>query len=122
MVKVLGRLFCIVTMTLAGATAAAGGSLVGGMYSGPAWQGYPMYLYGCLPNRICDDRWQPKRPVAPNPPAFTEQDIWGGSGSPWGYVRRMPPPTAESHIQPRYRDASTIRPEFDKPADPAASR
>jgi hypothetical protein len=40
--------------------------------------------------------------------------IWGTTGSPWGYVRRLPPPTSESHIQPRYRDASTIRPEFDE--------
>jgi hypothetical protein len=28
-------------------------------------------------------------------------------------VRRLPPPTPQSQIQPRYRDASTIRPEFD---------
>ena len=60
------------------------------------------------------------RPAAApaGPGAPPEQDIWGTTGSPWGYVRRLPPPTSASQIQPRYRDASTIRPEF---AEPAAS-
>ena len=58
-----------------------------------------------------------RRPVAPVQPEFVEQDIWGTTGSPWGYVRRLPPPTPASHIQPRYRDASTIRPEFAERGD-----
>ena len=63
-----------------------------------------------------------RRPVAPVQPEFSEQDIWGTTGSPWGYVRRLPPPTPASHIQPRYRDASTIRPEFaERGDDPVAN-
>jgi hypothetical protein len=50
--------------------------------------------------------------VFPQKAPRADQDLWGTTGSPWGYVRRLPPPTPESHIQPRYRDASTIRPEF----------
>jgi hypothetical protein len=80
---------------------------------------FPMYIYpgACLAYGACvglwwADRRQLRRPVAPEQPAFVEQDIWGTTGSPWGYVRRLPPPTPASHIQPRYRDASTIRPEF----------
>jgi hypothetical protein len=49
-------------------------------------------------------------------------DIWGGAGSPWGYVRRLPPPTPQSHIQPQYKDASTIRPEFEERLSGAAPR
>lgn len=91
--------------------------------------GYPvpylLYRYpgACLPHGACaalgwEGRRQPRRPVAPEPADQAEQDIWGTTGSPWGYVRRLPPPTPQNHIQPRYRDASTIRPEFAEPADP----
>jgi hypothetical protein len=113
------RFVYVVFLTLGATTAAAGGRIVGGTYLGPVWPGYrfPMYLYPCPPNRACEDRWQPRRPVAPEQPSFAEQDIWGTNGSPWGYVRRLPPPTPDSHIQPRYRDASTIRPEFAEPTD-----
>jgi hypothetical protein len=96
----------------------------------PAWSGYlpgypvmyPLYFYpgacfayGACDGLLWDDRRQWRRPVAPSQPSPVEQDLWATSGSPWGYVRRLPPPTPASHIQPRYRDASTIRPEF---ADP----
>ena len=80
---------------------------------------FPMYPYpgACSAYGPCvglwwDDRRQLRRPVAPEQRATVEQDIWGTTGSPWGYVRRLPPPTPENQIQPRYRDASTIRPEF----------
>ncbi len=104
--------------------AAAAGS---GAYGWPVRSGagvlYPWYFNaaGCLPGTVCaglpwQDRRPIRRPAAPDQPTFDEQqDIWGTTGSPWGYVRRLPPPTPESQIQPRYRDASTIRPEFDKP-------
>jgi anti-sigma factor RsiW len=81
-----------------------------------------IYLYpgACPAYGACADGWwvdrRPRRrPVAPSEPPAVDQDIWGTSGSPWGYVRRLPPPTAPSQIQPRYRDASTIRPEFGGP-------
>ena len=87
---------------------------------------YPRILYpgACMSYGACGRLWwdesrQWRRPVAPDPPAFLDADIWGTSGSRWGYVRRLPPPTPQSHIQPRYRDASTIRPEFAEPEDKA---
>jgi len=90
--------------------------------------GYPQWapLYRapgpCLPSGACaglwlTDRQKPRRPVAPDKANQAEPDIWGTTGSPWGYVRRLPPPTPEGQIQPRYRDASTLRPDFGEPAD-----
>lgn len=103
------------------AAAAAGGAVVGtGWWVGAPVVG-PWYASpNCLAYGVCagwgwDDRRPLRRPVAPDPPVFEERELWGGSGSPWGYVRRLPPPTPESQIQPRYRDASTIRPEFAEP-------
>jgi hypothetical protein len=73
----------------------------------------PCTAYGfCGPNGWWLDRPPPRRPAAPEPPRPADPDIWSTSGSPWGYVRRLPPPTPADQIQPRYRDASTIRPEF----------
>jgi hypothetical protein len=106
---------------------ASGAAVAGaGGYGWPVWWGagaaYPWYFNvgGCLPGGACaawawQDRRPFRRPTAPEPLTFDDQDIWGTTGSPWGYVQRMPPPTPESQIQPRYRDASTIRPEFDRP-------
>ena len=65
----------------------------------------------CLPP-WWDERRHRARPMPPSPQPPAETDIWGAAGSPWGYVRRLPPPTPESQIQPQFRDASTIRPEF----------
>lgn len=86
----------------------------------------PAYAYAgaCLSHGLCtgwrwDDRRTSRRPVAPDEPAAADLDIWGTNSSPWGYVRRLPPPTPADNIQPRYREASTIRPEFDEPADQA---
>lgn len=33
------------------------------------------------------------------------------------FLRDLPPPTPESEIQPAYREASQVRPEFRRPAD-----
>ena len=94
---------------------------------------YPPYLYpGACLYGTCGgiwwaDRRPMRRPVAPAAAEPAEQDIWGTTGSPWGYVRRLPPPTPDSRIQPLYRDASTIRPEFSErdgtaPDEPADTR
>jgi hypothetical protein len=78
---------------------------------------FPFYPGPCIGYRFCgavgwwNDR-PPRRPVAPEPPSPADPDLWSTTGSPWGYVRRLPPPTPADQIQPRYRDASTIRPEF----------
>jgi len=86
---------------------------------------YRLHLHpgACLTHAGCigpwwDERRQPRRPVAPEPASQVESDIWGPAGSPWGYVRRLPPPTPEGNIQPRYREASTIRPEFSERKNP----
>lgn len=112
-------------LVLGASRAMAAAAVAGGaVYGWPVWSGagavYPWYFNGggCLPGGVCAGwAWQERRPfrrpVAPEQPSFEEQDIWGTTGSPWGYVRRLPPPTPEDQIQPRYRDASTIRPEFD---------
>jgi hypothetical protein len=83
---------------------------------------YPGYLYPgyhgfCFPYGACGSLlWEirpPRRPAPPPEPARpAEPDIWATSGSPWGYLRRLPPPTPENQIQPGYREASTLRPEF----------
>ena len=70
-----------------------------------------LYTGGCA-GWLWQDRPPLRRPVAPEPATFRDADIWGSAGSPWGYVRRLPPPTPESQIQPRYRSASTLRPEY----------
>ena len=87
---------------------------------------YRLHLHpgACLSHSGCigpwwDERRQPRRPVAPEPASQVESDIWGSGGSPWGYVRRLPPPTPEGNIQPGYREASTIRPEFSERKNPA---
>ncbi|MGL6112205.1 MAG: hypothetical protein ACRC2B_19090 [Rubrivivax sp.] len=117
------------------AQAAAGAPAPDGAASGrPARPGamksYPtmaaLYVYpgACVPHGACtgpwwDERQRRRRAAAPEEPAAPPGlDIWGTPGSPWGYVRRLPPPTPAGQIQPRYRDASTVRPEF---AEPAAS-
>ena len=113
-------LLAMLALTLPrGAAAEAGTAYVRPYYPGP----YLLYPGACLAYGACaafwwDDRRAPRRPVAPEPPSPPE-DIWGASGSPWGYVRRLPPPTPQSQIQPRYRDASTVRPEFAEPAGAA---
>jgi hypothetical protein len=72
----------------------------------------PCYPYGTCTSLLREERLQRRRPLAPGESAPAGPDIWGNTGSPWGYVRRLPPPTPESQIQPRYRDSGTIRPEY----------
>jgi len=124
------RALSMLVLTLSAGAVAAGITRVSGtLHVRPVWPGYvpgypviyPTYLYpgACLRYGDCADAWwadrRPwRRPVAPSQPPV-EQDIWGPAGSPWGYVRRLPPPTPQSQIQPRYQDASTIRPEFGGP-------
>lgn len=104
-------------------TVVGGAALVSPVWPG-YWPAYPWvypslrggctYYGGCFGPGWDERRFRP-RPVAPNEPAAPEMDIWSSTGSPWGYVRRLPPPTPESQIQPRFRDASTVRPEFGGP-------
>lgn len=121
-----GRVLLCSALGLALAPVSAGGTgAATTAYGWPTWSGaavvYPWYFntgpclgYGGCPGWAWEDRRPWRRPVAPEQPVFDDQGIWGTTGSPWGYVRRLPPPTPESQIQPRYRDASTIRPEFEQ--------
>ena len=84
-----------------------------GMPYAPFFYPVPCGVYGACAWLWWDGRWRARRPIAPDQPPPMDQDIWGTTGSPWGYVRRLPPPTPESHIQPLYREASLVRPEFD---------
>ena len=133
--RVLAAMFAILTVLAPHRIFAATGVAAWGVtYIRPAWPGYlpsypfayPLYAYPdvCPSFGTCAGMWfydrrQWRRPIAPDPTLPTRQDIWDTTGSPWGYVRRLPPPTPESHIQPRYRDASTIRPEFVERGDTA---
>ena len=72
----------------------------------------PRAARAALAVALAAERRQRARPLPPTSQPLADSDIWGGAGSPWGYVRRLPPPTPESQIQPQFRDASTIRPEF----------
>ena len=112
----------------AGAAEAEARTLVRPVHPIAGYPRYPRYPYAgaCLPYDACwpwqpYDRREPRRPVAPEPAPPVDPDIWGTSGSPWGYVRRLPPPTPEGNIQPGFREASTIRPEFAAPASPASA-
>jgi len=87
---------------------------------------YPLYLYpsSCYPYGACGSLlWEIRPQRSPAPPQETavpaELDIWATSGSPWGYLRRVPPPTPQSQIQPGYRETSTLRPEFGEAAGSA---
>jgi hypothetical protein len=123
-------------MYTAAGTATSAAAAAGAVWVSPVWPGYwpvhPVFYpnfrgacpyYGACAGPWWDERRMRPRPAPPGEPPAAETDIWSSTGSPWGYVRRLPPPTPEGQIQPRYRDASTIRPEFGGPqaeADPTA--
>lgn len=128
-VGVAARAAAVAVLMFAAAGAAAAAAVAGGtVWVSPVWPGhwpvqplvYPNFRGACPYYGACvgpwwDERRVRARPVAPGEPPPAETDIWRSTGSPWGYVRRVPPPTPQSQIQPRFRDASTVRPEFGGP-------
>jgi hypothetical protein len=90
---------------------------------GYGWYGYGWYgAWPCYPPGLCRYLWRDEArrareealrreaPPSPfDPPSWI--DPWGDGGI-WGYVRRIPPPTAEEEIRPEYRDAGRVRPEY----------
>jgi hypothetical protein len=91
----------------------------------PGWPGYapwaPYRPFGwsagaCLGFGGCawaawPEPYVPRRPVAPEPVPPARNALWAYDSS-WGYLQRLPPPTPAGNIQPRFREASTVRPEF----------
>lgn len=123
MTNVASMLVPIAMLTVGAASFAAGEAAEGEKASEQPSYPVPLSLYRvhgpCLPYAVCvaqrwGNRWKPKRPLAPDEATQAEPAIWGTTGSPWGYIRRLPSPTPESQIQPRYRGASTIRQGFDE--------
>jgi hypothetical protein len=51
-------------------------------------------------------------------PAQSEQPGLGPSYGPWGPQRYTPPATPEANIQPAYRGASQLRPQFEQTIQP----
>ena len=117
----------------AGLLATAGGrvTVVGGAYYWPGHFGYypwdyvPYGYYGpCYPPGACDGlilneitRLERRQRIDALRRQSAEDGsrgfaLWGAEGSPWGYVRRVPPPTDEKQIQPDYRGSGLIRPEY----------
>ena len=89
-----------------------GGSVFYG-YGGP-WIGGPCGVYGC--GLGPDYRTQLRRELR-----FQELREGGPHATYRAYPipqHDLPPPTPLNQIQPAYRDASQIRPEFRRPTDP----
>ncbi len=126
-------------MSFAGATATAADVAIGaGMAVGPGLPAYPAgvyyYPYGAFPGPYWDcarfgsclgaagstartyrerrEEVRRQREEIATPKGPATPDLWDSDGSPWGYTRRLPPPTPESEIQPAYRDAGQVRPEY----------
>jgi hypothetical protein len=51
-------------------------------------------------------------------PAQSDSRTYARDFGPWGQQRYVPPPTPEANIQPAYRDASRLRPEFEPSIQP----
>lgn len=119
-------LVCVATSTPGIASAEGGGGPATGtpvpvpVYVYPTW-GFGMYrdcaFYGtCLDAYRAARSYEERREqvrrqrqeIATPTPA---PDLWSGDG-PWGYTRRMPPPTPESEIQPQYRESGQVLPQY----------
>jgi hypothetical protein len=51
-------------------------------------------------------------------PTPSDPRVSGPNYGPWGPQRYLPPPTPDANIQPAYRDASRLRPEFQPSIQP----
>jgi hypothetical protein len=110
---------------LAGLALLLCGGLPAGAQAG-RWIGAPEHGWACHPFATCADaldalerrierreRQRRGQSSEPAPPRHA------GDTSPWGAPRALPPPTPESEIQPDYREASRLRPEFRRDPDAA---
>jgi len=91
----------------------------GDPYWAPYWAGSIYWPHhDPLRLRIELDRMERSRSLRVGPDEWASrqapENLWDGGSSPWGYVKRVPPPTSEQNIQPEYRGASQIRPEYQR--------
>jgi hypothetical protein len=129
-VRPLPMLFACLALAISAAAPAAGPETVadsgGGRTAVPVYV-YPVPGYGfygnCAFSGGCIDAYRTARTyqerreqvrrdreeiATPKPPP----DLWDGTSGPWGYTRRIPPPTPESEIQPQYRGSGQVLPQY----------
>jgi hypothetical protein len=96
-------------------------------YGVPLARGIYHPWFSCTPPYRCRDpvqlrlelerdrRMQELRERATQP----EPRIYGPVDGPWGLQRYIPPATPEANIQPAYRGASQLRPEYERSTQPS---
>lgn len=108
----------------AGDLAIRGG--VGAFYGVPlVWGMYDPWFI-CTPPYLCGDPFQMRielerdrrRQELRERATQSAPRIYGPGDGPWGRQRYIPPATPEAHIQPAYRGASKLRPEYEQSAQP----
>ena len=122
----LGTLLVTATLHAAAGELAIGGRV--GMYYGvPLERGMYYPWFSCTWAYRCRDsvqlrlelerhsRMQELRERATQP----EPRIYGPGDGIWGLQRYIPPATPEANIQPAYRAASQLRPEYEQSGEPA---
>ncbi len=121
----LGTLLATAILQAAAGDLAIGGG-VGAYYGVPLARGMYDPWLSCTPPYRCRDpiqlrlelerygRMQELRERATQ----SEPRIYGPGDGPWGSQRYIPPATPEANIQPAYRGASKLRPEYEQSAQP----
>ena len=121
----LGTLLATATLHAAAGDFAIGVG-VGAYYGVPLARGMYYPWFSCTPPYGCRDpvqlrlelerhqRMQELRERATQP----EPRIYGPGDGIWGLQRYIPPPTPEGNIQPAYRGASQLRPEYEHSGQP----
>jgi hypothetical protein len=122
----LGTLLAAATLHAAAGELAMGGG-VSPYYGVPLARGMYHPWFSCTPPYRCRDpvqlrlelerdrRMQELRERATQP----EPRIYGPGDGPWGLQRYIPPATPEANIQPAYRGASQLRPEYERSTQPS---
>ena len=115
----LGTLIATATLHAVADNLVIGGG-VGAYYGVPLARGMYYPLFSCT--YWCRDPFQLRlelerhrrmeelRELATQP----ESRIYGPVYGTWGLQRYIPPATSEANIQPEYRDASQVRPEYEQ--------
>ena len=124
----LGAFLATATLNAAAGELAIGGR-VGMYYGAPLTRGMYDPWFSCTPYRCRDSvqlrlelerhrRMLELSELATQP----EPRIYGPGDGIWGLQRYIPPATPEANIQPAYRGASQLRPEYEQSARPSGER